>query len=103
MPKFLVTYHGGAMPGDATGREQAAAAFGAWVGRVGDALVDPGAPLGPGVTVTSTGASEPDADAPVAGYSIIAATDLDRAAALVEDHPFIGRGGSLYVAPAIAP
>jgi len=52
MPKFLVTYHGGDMPESAEGREQAIAAFAAGAGATGEALVDPGAPLGPSKTVT---------------------------------------------------
>ena len=43
MPKFVLAYHGGAMPAPA---EQAAfmEAWGAWFGSLGAAVVDSGAP-----------------------------------------------------------
>jgi hypothetical protein len=103
MPKFLVTYHGGAMPDSPEAREQAMAAFGAWAAGAGDALVDPGAPLGPSVVVRSGAVDEGTADGPTGGYSVLEAKDLDTAAALVKDHPFVGRGGALQVTQAMAP
>ncbi len=103
MPSFLVTYHGGGMPADEEGRQQAMAAFGAWVGRVGDALTDPGAPLGPSRTVSSDGVREGDAEGRAGGYSVLRADDMDSAVDLVRDHPFVSRGGSLQVTEAVAP
>lgn len=103
MPSFLVTYHGGGMPETEEGRKQAAAAFGAWVSRVGSTLIDPGAPLGPAKTVSADGVRPGIADGPTAGYSVLRADDLDSAVALVRDHPFIQRGGSLQVTEAITP
>lgn len=103
MPTFLVTYHGGGMPADEEGRQQAMAAFGAWVGKVGEALTDPGAPLGPAMTVSSDGVREGHADGRTAGYSILRADDMDAAVDLVRDHPFASRGGSLTVSEAVAP
>ena len=103
MPSFLVTYHGGGMPDDEEGRQQAMAAFGAWVGKMGDALTDPGAPLGPSMTVSSDRVREGDAEGRVAGYSVIRADDMDAAVDLVRDHPFVSRGGSLQVTEAVAP
>jgi hypothetical protein len=103
MPTFLVTYHGGGMPTDEEGRQQAMAAFGAWVGKVGEALTDPGAPLGPAMTVSSDGVREGHAEGRTAGYSILRADDMDAAVDLVRDHPFASRGGSLTVSEAVAP
>ena len=79
MPNFLVTYHGGGMPEGAEARQQAMADFGAWVGRTGDALTDPGAPLGPAMTVSSDGVRSGDADGRVSGYSVLRADDMDSA------------------------
>ena len=103
MPNFLVTYHGGGMPEGAEARQQAMADFGAWVGRTGDALTDPGAPLGPAMTVSSDGIRSGDADGRVSGYSVLRADDMDSAVALVRDHPFVKRGGSLQVTEAVSP
>jgi hypothetical protein len=103
MPSFLVTYHGGGMPEGEEARQQAMADFGAWVGKVGDALTDPGAPLGPPMTVSAGGARPGAADGPVGGYSLLRAEDMDSAVALVRDHPFVARGGSLQVSEAVSP
>jgi hypothetical protein len=103
MPTFLVTYHGGSFPADEEGRQQVMAAFGAWVGKVGNALTDPGAPLGPSMTVSSGGVRAGDAEGRVGGYSVISADDMDAAVDLVRDHPFVARGGSLQVTEAVAP
>ena len=103
MPNFLVTYHGGGMPEGEEARRQAMADFGAWVGRTGDALTDPGAPLGPAMTVSSEGVRPGDAGGRANGYSVLRADDMDSAVALVRDHPFVKRGGSLQVTEAVAP
>ena len=103
MAKFLVTYHGGSMPDSEEGRKQVMAAFGAWVGRVGEALLDPGAPLGPAKTVTADAVQPGSADGPSTGYSVLQADSLDSAVALVRDHPFVARGGALQVTEAVVP
>jgi len=88
MATFLVTYHGGpGMPASAEAREQMMAAFQAWAASVGDAMVDPGAPLGPSL----------------GGYTLLRADSLDDAVKTVSDHPFVGRGGTLQVSQVIAP
>jgi len=69
----------------------------------GRALVDPGAPLGASKTVSAGSVAEGAAPGPANGYSVLEATDLDRAADLVRDHPYVARGGSLQVSQAVAP
>jgi hypothetical protein len=103
MPRFLVTYHGGGMPESEEGRQQAMAAFGAWIGSTGKALVDPGAPLGPAKTVSSGSVADGAAPGPFNGYSILDAADLDSAVDLVRSHPYVERGGSLQVSEAVTP
>jgi hypothetical protein len=103
MTSYLVAYHGGGMPDSEEGRQQAMAAFGAWVSRMGDALADPGAPLSAAMTVAADGVHPGTADGPVAGYSVLRADDMESAVSLVRDHPFVGRGGSLTVIEAVSP
>ena len=103
MPSFLVTYHGGGMQEGEEARQQAMADFGAWVGKTGDALTDPGAPLGPSMTVSNDGVRSGAADGRVGGYSVLRADDMDSAVSLVRDHPFVKRGGSLTVPEAVSP
>jgi hypothetical protein len=100
MPRFLVTYVGGAMPHDPEIMAQARAAFGAWLAQSGGAVTDPGAPVR---TVARLAAGEPADEAQVSGFSIIEASDVEAAKELLSTHPFIGRGGTLQVSECIDP
>ena len=102
MPKFLITYHGAGAPAPEQAQE-AMAAFMAWAAATGEALVDPGAPLGPARVVTAGSVSDGQAQGPANGYSVLQAPDLDSAVELVKNHPFVGRGGSLQVSTATLP
>jgi hypothetical protein len=104
MATFLITYHGGGgMPESAEARDKMMAAFQAWAAGVGDAMIDPGSPLGPRKTVTRDGVSDTAADATLGGYSLISADSLDDAVKAVTGHPFVGRGGTLQVSQAVTP
>ena len=58
----------------------------AWAKRIGDALVDWGTPLGGGQRITKSGSSP---SAPVVGYSILQAEDMEAAHALLKGHPHL--------------
>jgi hypothetical protein len=103
MTRYVVTYHGGGMPTDDKGRQEAMAAFATWVQQTGKALIDPGAPLGPAKTVSSSSVKDGPASGPFGGYSVIEAEDIDAAVNLVAKHPFVERGGSLQISPSVAP
>jgi hypothetical protein len=104
MATFLITYHGGGgMPESAEAREQMLAAFQAWAAGVGNAMIDPGSPLGPRRTITGNGVSDTPADPTLGGYTLLSADSLDDAVKAVMDHPFVGRGGTLQVSQAMTP
>jgi hypothetical protein len=104
MATFLITYHGGGgMPESAEARDKMMAAFQAWAASVGEAMIDPGAPLGPGKTVSSDGVSDTAADDTLGGYTLVSADSLGDAVDLVKGHPFVGRGGTLQVSQAMTP
>jgi hypothetical protein len=58
-----------------------------WAASCGDALVDLGAPVGPGSHVEGGTAS--GSSSKVCGYSVLEAPSLDEAQALVADHPHL--------------
>jgi len=98
MPTYLITYHGGpGMPTDPEAAQQMLAAFQAWVGDVGAAMRDPGAPLAGAKTVSADLEVDGQAEATIGGYTVIDAGSLDEAVQLVRSHPFLARGGSLQV------
>ena len=93
MSKFIYIYQGPATPMDQFTPEQSekeTAAWGAWMGRIGSALVDGGAPFARGAAVVDDGSTAAAAD--LTGYSIVEAADLDQAKALADGHPFLSEG-----------
>ena len=99
MSKFLVTYYGGGMPADPAQAELAKVAFGEWLVRAGNAVIDPGAPLRP-ATQVSNGAPAPQVA--IGGYSVIEAASIEQATEILSSHPFVARGGTLQVDEAMA-
>ncbi|MFL6128882.1 MAG: hypothetical protein ACJ73E_07435 [Mycobacteriales bacterium] len=93
MGKYLYLYRGPATPMDAFTPEQGAEqarAWGDWMGRVGSALVDAGAPFGARTAVADDGSSPAPSDQN--GYSIVEADSLEDARKLVDQHPFLAEG-----------
>jgi hypothetical protein len=67
-----------------------------WFSKHGSSIRDIGVPLGKGVNVTASGASQ--AKTQVAGYSMIEASDIEGAKAIVAEHPhFMLPGSSIEV------
>jgi hypothetical protein len=100
MSKFLFIYHAPTTPADAAPADPAEmeAVMGqwmAWAGRVGDGLLDFGAPLAGGVNVTAEGTSPSTRE--VAGYSIVEAADMDAALSLAQGHPHLNMPGGCTI------
>ena len=72
------------------------AAWGAWFGSLGAAVVDGGAPFG-----AERGGRRRGAKAGLTGYSILDAADLAAAVALAEGCPIVADGGTVDVYEAI--
>jgi hypothetical protein len=90
MAKFIYLYRGAATPISSFTPEQAAeqmAAWGAWMGKVGPALVDGGAPFGTSASVRDDGSEGAAGD--LQGYTILEADDLEAAKAFTDGHPFL--------------
>lgn len=93
MTKFMYIYRGPATPMDQFTEEQSAkqmAAWGAWMGKVGSALVESGDPFGNRTSLADDGSiGEP---ALLQGYGIVEADSLEAATALADGHPFLAEG-----------
>jgi hypothetical protein len=99
MAKYLFVYHGGGHPETKEAQAKAMAAWGAWFGSMGKALLNGGNPVGKSWTVKTSGAVAKDGGAnPVSGYSLIEAKDYDGAAAVAKGCPILGAGGSVEIA-----
>jgi hypothetical protein len=93
MAKFLYLYRGPVTQmADFTAEESAEQmkAWGEWMGRVGPALADGGAPFGARCAVSDDGSSPATSDQN--GYTIVEADSIDAARALTDGHPFLSEG-----------
>jgi hypothetical protein len=84
--KYLLLYKGPTTPPDASH-----AAWPDWFNRIGDALVDVGSPMQNGQSVRGDGWARESA-ASLNGYSIIEASDMEAAQALLTNHPLFEAG-----------
>jgi hypothetical protein len=96
MAKFVYAYKGGSVAQNPEDREKALAAWGAWFGGLGDAVVDMGNPFA-GSTAVAADGSTATATAGLTGYSIVTADSLELAAKLAGDCPVLAGGGSVEV------
>jgi hypothetical protein len=101
MGNFVLAYRGGSgMSEDPAEREQTMAAWGAWFGALGSAVVDPGAPFGGTTTIGSDGNGASSAG--LSGYSILSAESLEDAVAHANGCPVLSVGGTVDVYEALA-
>ena len=99
MPKYLLGYHGGAMPQTPQEGEKVMAAWNTWIGGLGSRMVDAGNPIGAARTIAANGSvSEGGGANALTGYSVIEAASLDDAVKLAKSCPQLSSGGSVQVA-----
>lgn len=97
MANYLLTYHGeGGMPTTDAEREATMAKWGAWFGKLGDAVVDPGNPATHAKAISPDG-SVMDATSNPTGYSVIRADSLDQAVELSKGCPVLEIGQVVLV------
>ena len=96
MPKYVYVYKGGGMAATEEERNAAMAAWGAWIGQLGDAFVDVGNPFGASAAVKSDG-SNGTAGSELTGYSVVQAASLDDAVAKSRGCPVFAGGGSVDI------
>lgn len=94
MSKFIYLYRG-RMP-ELTAEEGAerAAAFGAWLERLGPAVVDVGSPFGASISVCDDGSERGATE--LFGYTIIEADSLDAAKGLTAGLPVLAGDDGAY-------
>ena len=97
MAKFMYLYRGPATPMSNVTSEPTAermAAFGAWMRKVGAALVDVGSPFGSSASVRDDGTEGTAGD--LIGYTIVEADDLSAAKALTDGLPFLSNSDGKF-------
>ncbi|HMD51960.1 MAG TPA: hypothetical protein VKG62_04540 [Solirubrobacteraceae bacterium] len=97
MTNYVLAYTGGGMASTDAEREAAMAAWGAWFGSLGSAIVDAGNPFGPSMTVASGGAVSEGGNSELTGYTVVQAEDLASAGELAKGCPVLSNGGTVEV------
>jgi hypothetical protein len=97
MANYVLAYSGGSMPETEEAGAAVMAAWGAWLGGLGDAIVDAGNPFASSATIASDGAVSDGGSTHLTGYSIVKADSLGAATTLVKDCPALSSGGSVDV------
>ncbi len=98
MSNYIIAYHGGKKPENPEAGAKHMAKWKAWIGGLGDAVVNPGTPLGKSKTVSSSGVSDDGGSNPMSGFSIVKADSMDAALEMAKACPFLETGGTLEVA-----
>jgi len=97
MAQFMIVYKGEATDMSEMSQEDATEVmqkWREWMGSIGGALKDMGAPFGPGASVIDDGTS--GNAGLLNGYSILEADDIAGAIALTNGHPFLVEGEGNY-------
>ena len=98
MGNYVLIYTGGQMPASEEEGAAVMAAWGAWMGSLGEALVDGGNPFGAARSIGSDGSvSDGPAGTPATGYSVIKAESLDEAVTRAGRCPHLAAGGEVSV------
>jgi hypothetical protein len=91
MPSYALSYYG--EPQFTTPEESSReyASFETWLAALGDAVVNPGTPLGTPKIVRTSGVSDGGADH-LTGFSIVNAESMDAAVEMAQSCPFLKVG-----------
>lgn len=99
MAKFMLAYHGGGMPETPEEGERMMAAWMSWLGGLGEAVADPGNPVGMSKTVHHDKVTDDGGSNPLSGYSILNAASIEAACEMAKGCPILeGGSGSVEVA-----
>ena len=92
MSNYVFAYHGGKKPESPEEGTKLMVKWKAWVGGLGDAVVNPGTPLGKSKTVSSAGVSDHRGPDRLTGFSIVKADNMDAALEMAKECPFLEIG-----------
>jgi hypothetical protein len=99
MAKYVLLYSGGSAGATETERQTSLQAWGAWFGKLGQAVADPGNPFSDKVKSLDSGGKVKDGPTGprASGYSIVEAGSIDAATELAKGCPVLSSGGQITV------
>lgn len=92
MPDYIFAYHGGEKPETPEAGAQVMEKWKTWLSGLGEAVVNPGTPLGISKTVSTKGIADDGGANPLSGFSIIKAASMDDALKMAKDCPHLEQG-----------
>ncbi len=92
MPEFIFAYHGGRKPESPEEGAELMARWRAWIDGLGDAMVNPGTPVGMSKTVSAGGVADDGGPNPLSGFSVVKADDMDAVLEMAKTCPFLEMG-----------
>ena len=100
MPQYIFAYHGGTMPEDPDEGAKLMARWQSWMAGLGDALINPGHPVGKSTTVSASGVTNDGGPNPLSGFSLVQADNIDAAIEMAKGCPHID-DGSIEIAETV--
>jgi len=97
MADYIIAYHGGKKPDSPEEGAKQMEKWKAWLGDLGDAVVNPGTPLGPSKMVSADSVSDDGGPHSLTGFSVVKADSMDAALEMAKACPFL-EVGTLEVA-----
>ncbi len=102
MPNFVLAYHGKPNIETKEDGQKLMADWRAWMQGLGDAVVDPGKPVGMSKTILTDGTvADNGGSNPLMGFTVIQADTIEAAIELAKPCPHVTCGGSIEVAEAM--
>ena len=98
MSDYIFAYHGGDKPESPEAGAEMMAKWKAWLDGLGDAVVNPGTPLGMSKTVSASGVADDGGSNPLMGFSVIKAETMDAALEMAKSCPSVDMNGTIEVA-----
>ncbi|GMQ82544.1 MAG: hypothetical protein BMS9Abin05_1998 [Rhodothermia bacterium] len=92
MPNYIIAYYGGKKPESPEEGAKDMEKWKAWIGGLGDAVVNPGTPLGKSKIVSSGGVSDDGGSNPLTGFSMVKADGMEAALEMAKGCPFLEYG-----------
>lgn len=92
MSEYIIAYLGGRQPASPEEGAKHMEKWKAWLGGLGDAVVNPGTPMKNSRIVSSDGVSEDCGPNVLTGFSIVQADSLDEALEMAKACPFLDIG-----------
>jgi len=89
MPNYVLAYHGGKKPESPEEGAKQMERWKAWLAGLGDAVINPGTPLGKSRIVSADGVSDDGGSNPMSGFSIVTAESMDAALEMAKECPFL--------------